>query len=352
MTVKLEPDLLQKAAAWRTRLTEGPEECAEQFSEWLAQDPRNSEAWRSVQALWLLLGEHATSPAVIRLRRAALDDAHHAGRGQLSFLKRYRIPRASSVAVAVAVLVLVASLLTWQTNRSEIYSTRAGERRVVTLNDGSEISLDSRSEVRVRYSAHFRELTLVKGQARFDVAHDIDRPFTVTADGHEVVATGTAFNVDLLGSDLLVTLIEGHVVVRRWDTQLNADRAGPPAGSSVDPRLSSRIVLDAGEQLVISPRAAPLVTRVNVERATAWQTGQLVFEDEPLSAVVARVSRYGAHPLVIGDEQTSNLRISGVFHEGDIVGFVTTITSYLPVRAQQGRDGSVHLSARNPENGR
>jgi transmembrane sensor len=83
-----------------------------------------------------------------------------------------------------------------------------------------------------------------------------------------------------------------------------------------------------------------------VERATAWESGQLVFENEPLSSVVARVSRYGRQPLVIGDEQTSNLRISGVFHEGDVMGFVSTIVSYLPVRAQQGRDGAVHLSAK------
>jgi transmembrane sensor len=357
MTASLEPDVLQQAAAWRTRLTEAPEEYAEQFSAWLALDPRNSTAWNSVQTPWLLLGEHAASPALIRLRRMALDHAHEAERRQGGLLKRHRFPRAIAAAAAILALAMT-SLLIWQANRFDIYRTGTGERRVVTLIDGSEIALDSQSQVKVRYTKGSRELALVKGQARFAVAHDILRPFGVTANGHEVVATGTAFNMDLLGSDLLVTLIEGHVVVLREGAQtrssattsdpsaLNVNPTISPATGNMDPRLSPRISLDAGEQLVISPRTAPVVKRVNVERTTAWESGQLVFENEPLSSVVARVSRYGAHPLVIGDEQTSNLRISGVFHEGDVTGFVSTIVSYLPIRAQQGHDGTVHLSAK------
>jgi transmembrane sensor len=331
MSVSVHSDRLLQAATWRTRLAESRATYIESFQVWLAQDPRNGEAWKLVQAPWESLGEHATSPGLIRRRQAALAHAHNAGQGHWTRLRRLRFP-AMLGAAAVAVLVMaMASLLIWQDHRFDVYRTRAGERRVVTLADGSQIALDSQSEVRVRYSAHARELVLVSGQARFDVAHDIERPFTVTADGHKVVATGTAFNVDLLGSDLLVTLIEGHVIA--------------------DPGSSDRIALEAGEQLVISSSALPSVTRVNVEHATAWESGQLVFEDERLSTVVARVSRYGARPIVVDDEQISNLRISGVFHEGDVAGFLSTLVSYLPVRAQKAKDGSVRLSSRERERG-
>jgi len=104
--------------------------------------------------------------------------------------------------------------------------------------------------------------------------------------------------------------------------------------------------LDAGEQLVLVPHAAPTVTRVNVIHAVAWESGTLVFDNEPLSSVVRRVARYGRHPIVIADEQTSKLRISGVFHEGDVAAFVSTVVSYLSVRAEQQEDGSVRLSSR------
>src|SRR3546814_3966246 len=79
---------------------------------------------------------------------------------------------------------------------SDLYRTVLGERRVVTLADGSTVSLDAASEVRVAYSERARELALVRGQARFDVAHDPRRPFAVQARDQRVVATGTAFNVD------------------------------------------------------------------------------------------------------------------------------------------------------------
>jgi transmembrane sensor len=332
MTLRVESDRLFQAATWRTRLAEAPGTYIEQFEIWQAQDPQNAEAWKVVQGAWESLGEHATSPGLIRLRQAALAHAHNAGRGHWIPLRRFRFPARLGAAAMVVLVIAMASLFIWQEHRFEVYRTRAGERRVVTLADGSQIALDSQSEVRVRYSARARELALVSGQARFDVAHDVERPFSVSAEGHKVIATGTAFNVDLLGSDLLVTLIEGHVV-------------------TTDPGSTYRIVLDAGEQLVISSNASPSVTRVNVGHATAWQSGELIFDNERLSSVVARVSRYGARPIVVDDEQISNLRISGVFHEGDVTGFVSTLVSYLPVRARQAADGSLRLSSREREPG-
>jgi len=332
MIASVESDRLLQAATWRARLTEAPGTYIEQFELWLAHDPQNGETWKRVQAPWESLGEHATSPGLIRLRQAALTHAHNAGQGHWTHLRRFRFPARLGVAAVLVLIIATASLLIWQERHFDVYSTRAGERRVVTLADGSQIALDAQSEVRVRYSAHVRELALVSGQARFDVAHDIARPFSVTANGHEVVATGTAFNVDLLGSDLLVTLIEGHVVV-------------------LPQKAGTRLVLDAGEQLVISSSASPSVTRVNVDHATAWESGHLIFEDERLSSVVARVGRYGARPILVDDEEISGLRISGVFHEGDVDGFVSTLVSYLPVRAQQASDGSVRLSSRKRERG-
>jgi transmembrane sensor len=220
--------------------------------------------------------------------------------------------------------------------QTDVYGTGAGERRVVTLADGSQIALDSRSEVKVRYSAHARELTLTKGQARFDVAHDVERPFSVTADDHKVIATGTSFNVDLFGPSLLVTLIEGHVVISSPTVNL-------PTRIDVD---AAHITLDAGEQVVFSPKAPPSVAHVNLGQATAWENGEVVFENDSLNTVVTRINRYAQNAVVIDDARTSDLRISGVFHTGDIDGFVSTIVAYLPVRADKATDGTTHLTHR------
>jgi transmembrane sensor len=331
-----ETSRLMQAAAWRVRLAENGLEESADLSAWLAADARNVTAWRRVQGEWALFGQHATSPEVLELRCNALAHAHEAGRGRWVRSRRFAITHRLGLAAGVLLLAL-AGLFVWM-RQPDVYSTRAGERRVVTLEDGSQIALDSRSEVQVRYSARTRELTLAKGQARFDVAHDVERPFTVTADGHKVIATGTSFNVDLFGPSLLVTLIEGHVVV-----------ASAPAFSLPRMRVNTdlpRITLDAGEQVVFSPKQPPSVAHVNLGQATAWENGEVVFENDPLSVVVARINRYAQNAVVIDDEATSQLRISGVFHTGDVDGFVSTMVAYLPIRADNDSDGTTRLTHR------
>jgi transmembrane sensor len=360
MTPRIDPECLQQAAAWRVRLAESAELHAVEFSSWLAQDPRNREAWRRVQGAWDILGQQATAPGVIRFRRAALAHAHDAIRRNVLLPRRFRRP--ALLAAAATVVLAAGAFLFWQRYQPEVFRTAFGERRIVTLADGSQITLDARSEVTVRYTADTRALTLVRGQAQFDVAHDIVRPFTVTAEGHKVVATGTAFDVDLLGRRLLVTLITGHVVVLPqsartipWVPDAPPEGVGSATLAGAASRaLSSagdamqRIYLDPGEQLVMAPSAAPTISHVDIERVTAWEKGEIVFDNEPLASVIQRMNRYGTRRIVVGDEQAASLRISGVFHEGDVDGFVSTIAAYLPVRARERPDGEVVLTYRSP----
>jgi transmembrane sensor len=357
MTRTIDPQLLEQAAAWRARLGESPGLQSEEFSSWLAEDARHREAWRAVQEPWDVLGQHGVAPSVIELRRAALAHAHDAVRSTL-WPKRFRRP--AMVAAAAAGVLAAGAFLFWQQHRTDVFQTGFGERRLVTLADGSQITLDSRSEVTVRYTADARALTLIRGQAQFDVAHDVARPFAVTAEGHKVVATGTEFDVDLLGRKLLVTLLKGHVVVLPQSAAAipwipNATSAGAgsatPAGaasraSSAAGDATSRIYLDPGEQLVISSSSVPQINHVDIERVTAWERGEIVFDNEPLESVIQRMNRYGPRHIIIGDEHAGSLRISGVFHEGDVDGFVSTIASYLSVRASERPDGNVVLTSR------
>ncbi len=358
MIRKIDPQRLEQAAAWRTRLGESPEEYADEHSSWVREDLRNREAWQAVQEPWESLGQHTTAPAIIRLRREALHHAYAAVRSNSNFAGRFRW-RAIAAAAAVVVFALTV-LLAWRQYVPDVYSTGAGERRTVTLMDGSQVTLDSRSEVTVRYTANARVLALLRGQARFDVAHDGKRPFRVAAGQHQVVATGTAFDVDMLGPAVMVTLIKGHVVVlpRNAPALPLEPTASASSIASVEPALNatvavksdrnrdwSRIALDPGQQLVLSTGATPRISRVDVDQVTAWERGEIVLDNESLASVVARINRYGSRQIIVGDEGAGALRISGVFHEGDTDGFISTLASYLPVQAKERPDGSVLLSS-------
>lgn len=322
---------LAQASAWRVRLTEDDVETSEAFEAWIA-DPLNHAAWDQVQGPWREVGEKATSPELMAARAGAL------ARAQKHGARRWTSGAGGRIAAGLAAVLIVAGGYggwRWLDVQPQVYRTTLGERRVVPLPDGSKVSLDSRSRVRVRYTKDARKLELLAGQARFDVAKDVTRPFSVTARDQTVVATGTAFNVDLLGRRVLVTLIEGQVVVLR-------EAPNTPAAARPQAARPAPIVLVAGQQLSASPSAPPQVAAASLERISAWETGQLAFHDEPLAAVAERVSRYAEHPIAVAPS-AAGMRVSGVFKAGDVTTFIEIVTSYLPVEAREGAGGEITL---------
>ena len=346
---KTDARCLVEAAAWQLRLSEEGLEQTPEFERWLLADARHQDAWDRVQSPLDFISEHQASPETLQWRRVALANAQKAARARWLDPTRARRARTGAVAAAAALLGGVA-LFAWYLERPDVYQTQIGERRSIALADGSHVELDSATQLLVRYSSHARELTLTRGQARFDVAHDVERPFSVTAGAEKVVAMGTAFNVDLSGTKLVVTLIEGRVVVlpKRDGLSFTAlFTQGPPTASHLSTELARRgIELNPGQRLEVSVSGKTSdIAPANLERSNAWQSGQLIFDDAPLNTVVEQVNRYARRPLVLRDENAGRERVSGVFSTDDIDGFVDTLTRYLPLDAEV-RDGATYLSHR------
>jgi transmembrane sensor len=300
------------------RLSEAGVRSSPEFEAWL-RDQDNQTAWDKISRSWNLFDDIADAPEMIAAREAAL---RHAKRSQNRLIPSRLLRPLGALAAAMLVIGVVGAGGAWWLNQPDDYQTAIGERRVVTLSDGSTLSLDANSEVTVRYGAHDRSLRLLKGQARFDVTHDKKRPFSVIAGNQKVIATGTAFNIDMAGPKILVTLIEGHVVVLEENGDASPAHAWPRT-----------VELRAGQQLSAAPSAPPEIAAANIQRVTAWTIGQIMFDDEPLSSVVERVNRYGGTQIVVADSKVGAMKISGVFNAGDVLGFVEIVTHYLPVRA-------------------
>ena len=318
---------LMRAAQWRLRLSEAGVESCPAFEMWL-DDSQNRLAWGQVAGCWDFFGDAASEPDMIAARQAALGDAFR-------HLQVARPLRRFASAAAVMLAFGLAVGGAWWWGQPDQYETARGERRVITLEDGSRVFLDADSLVTVSYRHDARQLELHRGQARFDVARDKKRPFSVVAGDQRVVATGTAFNIDMAGPKVLVTLIEGKVLVYGGGLV--------PAPAPV--QAPREIALEAGEQLAVAPTVAPVVTPVNIQRVTAWTSGQIIFESEALASVVERVNRYGESRIQIEDARIADLKVSGVFNAGDVDGVVEIITGYLPVRAVPLPGGGILLQA-------
>jgi transmembrane sensor len=313
--------VLEAAAGWRMRMDEPGWTLADEqaLDAWLAEDASHEDAFARTGEVFGYFEEHAAAPEMMRARRDAIDRAQRQARGRWAGAGWFvRMPAPARIAAGIAAAVALGAGVYPLVDGKAVYATSFGERRVVTLADGTKLALDGQTKIVVRYTKGAREVKLVSGQARFDVATDPLRPFKVAARNETVAANGGAFNIDASAPILCVTLISGQATV-----------LGPEA-------LHARPVeLHTGEQLVAT--AQPAVTKANVSSATAWQNGKLIFDDEPLADAAARVNRYTEHKIVVEGAAKSQ-RVSGVFDAGDADAFVEAVTYYLPVKAAKTGD--------------
>jgi len=301
-------------------------------------------AYARAQKTWALLEGHAESPEVMRHREAALSFARRASAERWS--TEAHTPRRSWRLVAGLAALGIALAIAWQfTPWAYVpgqYETRLGEQRTLDLDDHSRLTLDARTKVRVRFTKDARVVQLLYGQAQFNVAHDPARPFKVLAGGREIVAVGTVFTVEVADSQVHVAMLEGKVAVLE-----DSNPSPSPNGSGTSANLPRPIELAAGEALSVSAGGHAVVTpKADLEAATAWREGKIIFRSEPLEEAIRRVNRYSRVQIDLEAGALSSSEISGVFEAGDTQGFLDAIERYLPVQADTTQPDRIRLRAR------
>jgi transmembrane sensor len=341
-----------EASAWFARQRVSPLTGAEagEFAEWLKADPANTAAWSDFERLWGRVETVRDDPKILAIREEARRRA--ARRVDARYGRRFAAALAASVVLGAAlwwglkeraltpdgVPVLARASSTAATARAPIReaSTQIGERTLLVLADGSKVTLNTDSAVRADYTRSERRLTLVRGEAFFDVAKDPTRPFIVTAGSRQVIAVGTAFNVRLQDQQVRVTLVEG--TVRIVPTALSSAIAIPERGR---PPV---VTLEAGSALVTGADGIDRVESLDTARATSWRSGKLAFEGDRLADVVAEMNRYSREKLEIADPALEDRKVSGVFEPTESLAFAKALEAYGIARATQQTDATIVLN--------
>jgi len=276
------------------------EERAE-FDAWLAADPANSAAYADIERTYARAKRvrrgrsRAGRPQAVRPEAAA-----HSGRRAAGAA----LAAAAGLALYFAVDPALLSL------RSD-FSTGKGEIKTVTLDDGSDVTLDAGSAIAVRFDANRRRVALLRGEAWFAVAKDASRPFVVEAGGGTVAALGTAFEVDIVDG---VRVAVGEHSVRV---------AG--AGGSV--------VVPEGRQTTFGAQSPP-ADPVNAPHSlAAWRWGSLIFEDRPLGEVLAALGRYRRGFVYCLSAAVCGRPVTAVFSADDPSRALREIETFLGLRA-------------------
>jgi transmembrane sensor len=301
--------IAEEAADWLVRLTAHDVSAQEQheFVAWLKRSPVHLSAYLGIERTWANLG-HVDAARHIDVR--ALLSQPDTNIVQLgSSPQRPVLVRATSgrllATLAACLLVACAGLAWFQLQFANRYTTGVGEQRTMRLSDGSTVVLNTDTAVRVAFTDSVREVQLLRGEALFNVAKNRARPFRVRSDEVIAQAVGTSFVVRRKSDETVVTVIEGEVAVI---DSAQVEVAAPLVVPELAVHVTAGTRADVGESKNI--RTAIID---NPAAVTAWRSGRLIFDGEPLGEVIAEFNRYNDVQLVLESSQLSAEPVSGVF---------------------------------------
>lgn len=326
----LSPNLTVQASAARWLVRMQADDCTAQeraaFQRWQAEDPAHAAATGALERIQRATAGLDADPT----RNEALRAIRARGDRRAVTRRRVRYWSAGLGVAAAALLVVGVVWHEWDpAGPMQRYATAVGERHAVSLEDGSELLLDTDSVVTVRYSRKRRNLELERGRAQFTVAAAPQRPFVVRAGAGEVRALGTRFQVRRLSGAVQVALLEGKVSV-----------TAPVAATG-----ARTVTLQAGEGLRFDGADLWVGGPVDSEAAAGWPRGELVFHQRPLAELVEEMNRYTPVKLRLGDPALGELRLSGVFYDGNQTSLLNALNQVWNVRAERTSPQEIVLYA-------
>lgn len=348
-------DIEAQAAAWVARTDARGGDPDPELAAWLIADPRHraaylrlAQAWERTQRLAILRpAGRSIDPDLLaptrmldrwsRRRRPAAGPARNSKRfAPARRIRPWRArawrPAATAAGLAAAVILTAWNLLPALSTQS--YRTGPGGLSRIVLADGSVVTMNADTELRVHFTAARRDLTLLRGEAHFAVTHDIHRPFEVHARDRIVVAVGTAFDVRLAsGHGVEVTVTEGRVALLGDD------------GMHRRPSELSLQTISAGQDALMTTRDVTVqpIDSAEIFRRLAWERRELSFDGQTLSEAVAEFGRYTNRRIVIDDPSIASLEMGGSFRALDVESFTAALGRAFGISSLVSADGTIHL---------
>lgn len=337
----------EAAADWLARRdSEGWSECDQQaFDAWLRESTLHRVAFMRIESAWesaLRLkalgagirsghppppGEWNMSPFFTE--RAEGDSIS----GHVDSRPRFRI-RALAASLVLASAIGFAWFF-WP--RSNNFETPLGAVASLPIADGSKVTLNTNSQIKVALTEKERRIDLKEGEAFFEVAKDPSRPFVVVVGDKRVIAVGTKFSVRRNLSDDSDDI---QVVVTEGTVRVESESGEGVENISAQPLTAGMVARANRDGLMVQRKELP-----EAEEQLAWRSGVLVFRDVTLASAAAEFNRYNKRQIVIEDPGAAGLRVAGNFRTTNVDAFVRLLEQGYPVRTDS-RDDEIVITAR------
>ena len=310
MTPLPDDEVLQQAAEWFAVLNDENLSTREhqQWQTWLQADPCHQQAWDQVCQI-----------------AGSFDNvSHEASRRAASEVLANERPHTYRNLIALCAVCLTTGLSWLAVSPYSLltggyhYRTAIGETEQIRLEDGTELWLNTDTDVVTHYDNNLRRIVLKRGEVLVDTApdpHKTYRRLVVDTDNGRLTALGTRFSVRYHNNDTGLTVFEGAV---RIEPEMTGDRATVPAGQQG--RFSQNAIQQKKGQ------ADPA--------REAWVHGILMTENLPLCQFMAELDRY-RHGETLCPSSLNSLRLTGTYPLANTDAILTAVESSLPVTIRQ-----------------
>lgn len=321
---------------------------------WDATDLRLQD--RDVDAAWEEIRAELTPESYPERNRrdqkagtsAETSDRPPEGRRHESYVQKRRsgrvrpsvVKRLSGIGGVLLIATILVSLLVWDVSfdganhsGSKTFSTEAGQRATVRLNDGSNVHLnvDSRLTLSSGFAENNRTVRL-EGEAYFEVADEKSTPFVVQVDGIRAEVVGTAFNIESYSG------ASGHqVAVTEGSVTVHSDQSADD--DTLQLRANNLGIVSGGHIQVVRGSA-------EIQKEIAWKDGQLVFDDAPFDRVVRELERWYDIPVKAEVDAKEVDHLNATFQEESLREAARAISVALDLQYED-ENGTVTFYRRN-----
>lgn len=332
-----------EANEWHSMMHSGKVDDAtrHRFEAWLQASKDHKDAYWEFEQIWRDLDLVAPMAGVDTQSVKAMDHQPIQWRRLFAWAPRPALA-ATGLAAALVLAVGVGFSLRGQMVPSATqYVTQVAQIRDISLPDGSVVTLGAKSRVEVDYTAASRQITLLAGEAFFDVQTDEARPFFVAADDTLVRVVGTQFGVKRGHQRVHVSVLEGVVEV------MKPEDLGATLKLADTADLPKKILTAGGKVIAPISAALPPVTQVDATvPAGAWREGRLAYKDASLAEIVSDMNRYRTKPVRFASPEIGDIRLTAAFQASEINGMLRTLETLRLLEVVEAPSGEVTLRHR------
>jgi transmembrane sensor len=333
---------VQESAQWLARLERGMrDDEGQQLEAWLA-DAANRDTIVEAAGLW-----HSRD---VQSLLFALTGISPQRRREPPRVRSLLFPLVVAIISTAALIYMMTGANSRQPPKNAVpatpttlYATAIGETRPIKLADGTRITLNTNTRLRVGFSARAREIQLERGEATFEVARDATSPpFNVIAGERTFQALGTRFNLRLLAENVDLIVADGQVKIldaRPREPKTPARRRDVLTYGEQTIHAQEEALVDPGFQSV-----SPIDLQEMQERL-AWQKGLIVLDDEALEDALAEIERYTRAKFVLADAKLGALRVSGRFPAGNVNAVRLALRQNFLIASRRDTRGRIVLSS-------